>query len=222
MADRAHGGTHRAFTLIELLVVVAIIALLVALVLPVLLQAKKQGQMGVCINNLSQLGKAAMLYRDDHEGNYAARLTQMRLYVKTLAVFRCPLDPIGGIMGISTRDLGSPVSYVYLSEDEEFRRRLAEADPFHGIFACVLHGRPLQGWPVIYERGIFNPIATYKGLVLRVCTDGAVKRVHDTPRCYRLHGSWITGRSIWELLTDAPCPPIYCNPPEGATPIPCE
>ncbi len=224
MADRAHGGTDRAFTLIELLVVVAIIALLAALILPVLVQTKKRGQMVACINNLSQLGKAAILYRDDYEGSYAAHLTQLRFYVKTLAVFKCPLDPIEGISGWATRQLGSPVSYVYLSADAEFRRRLAEADPSHGLFACVLHGRPLRGWGDLPMRGFFNPTATYTGLVLRVCTDGAVKRVQVSPRCYRSpYGSREATRSIWELLTDAPCPPIYCHPLyEGSTPIPCE
>jgi len=223
MVDRALGRADRAFTLMELLVVVAIIALLAALILPVLLQSRKHAQMGACINNLSQLGKAAMLYRDDYDGSYATHLTQLLPYVKTLVLFECPLDPTGGIIGASTRQLGSPVSYVYLSESEEFRRLLAEADPSHGIFACVLHGRPLRGWGLPPQRGAFNPIATYTGLVLRVCTDGAVKRAQVAPRCYRLpNGARLAGRSVWELLTDAPCPPVFCSVPEGATPIPCE
>jgi prepilin-type N-terminal cleavage/methylation domain-containing protein len=57
---------RRAFTLVELLVVIAIIAILTALLLPVLSQAKEKGYRTQCVNNLKQLSVAIQLYADDH------------------------------------------------------------------------------------------------------------------------------------------------------------
>ncbi|MCX7915011.1 MAG: type II secretion system GspH family protein, partial [Verrucomicrobiae bacterium] len=56
---------NRAFTLIELLVTVGIVALLGALFLPALRQARHAAQRGICTSNLRQLGLATHMYLDD-------------------------------------------------------------------------------------------------------------------------------------------------------------
>ena len=55
-----------AFTLIELLVVIAIIAILAAILLPVLVHAKAKGQRISCLNNLRQIDMLFQIYTDEH------------------------------------------------------------------------------------------------------------------------------------------------------------
>ncbi len=62
---------HRhGFTLIELLVVISIIALLVAVLLPALGQARETASRTKCASNLRQLFIAAEFYAKDNEGVY--------------------------------------------------------------------------------------------------------------------------------------------------------
>lgn len=55
------------FTLIELLVVIAIVAILAALLFPVLAQARESARQSVCSQNLRQIGQAFWLYLQDYD-----------------------------------------------------------------------------------------------------------------------------------------------------------
>jgi len=59
----------RALTLIELLIVIAIVSLVLALMLPALGAARRQGKIAVCLSHLRQLGQQTHLFVAEHLGS---------------------------------------------------------------------------------------------------------------------------------------------------------
>jgi prepilin-type N-terminal cleavage/methylation domain-containing protein len=57
--------TLEGFTMVELLVVIAIVAILAALLLPVLSAAKGRGRRTTCLSNLRQINVGVRMYSDD-------------------------------------------------------------------------------------------------------------------------------------------------------------
>ncbi len=72
---------HAGFTLIELLVVVAIIAMLIAMLLPSMRQAQKLARIVTCGSNLRQVTIAMAMYAHDHDRRlpYAGDLYHRRV-----------------------------------------------------------------------------------------------------------------------------------------------
>jgi prepilin-type N-terminal cleavage/methylation domain-containing protein/prepilin-type processing-associated H-X9-DG protein len=68
-----NGRSRKSFTLIELLVVVAIIAVLVAILLPAISGARAKARLVMCGTNLRQVGFALRYYAEDNRDHYIMR-----------------------------------------------------------------------------------------------------------------------------------------------------
>lgn len=97
----------RGFTLVELLVVMAILAILSALLLPVLAQAREKARQTACASNLRQLAMAFLMYTSDYDGMYPCSqnsyfwmgrywMPVVDPYVKNSQIYGCLSDPRAG------------------------------------------------------------------------------------------------------------------------------
>ncbi len=116
------------FTVVELLVVVSIIALLMAITIPVVGNARAKGRISACQSNLRQIGMAyadmvssqssGLLPKRDAAENYGQTAKQLMKYVGNSAnIFICPANPgdldVGGATMTFPNDPARVTHYAF-------------------------------------------------------------------------------------------------------------
>ncbi|MFA6717060.1 MAG: prepilin-type N-terminal cleavage/methylation domain-containing protein [Victivallaceae bacterium] len=141
--DPGNNNPCKNFTLIELLVVIAIIAILAAILLPALNNARAKGKEIVCVNNLKQFSTVNMLYVADWDGWLPYSVEDNKLWDYLLmpylnypqavatanakdgySVFHCPSG------------IPNPAVNSYRQRGYAYNQRIAEN--YHGIMAKLV------------------------------------------------------------------------------------
>ncbi len=200
-------GAVAAFTIIELLVVIGIIAVLTALLFPVLATVRRRGAEKVCFSNLRQLGMAVRMYMQDHDGGRPDRLhTMLGSYLSDRRLLVCPADGVPGGYASKVFDvrLGPPIevipvftSYNWFIWTDDRWAILESRGPRAGMILDRVHGEPRSP----YQRDD-RPWPHRVGRTIRLHMDGSV-RIVNIPRAAT---SW------WGQLTYNPGEPIYHFP----------
>lgn len=213
---------NRGLTLLELLTAVLIVAVLIALLLPVIHSARYRVGDSQCISNMRQILMALNMYRADYrEGfpgdgrkGFPRGLRFILPYIKTKDIFRCPvarLDDGAGMYFLRGWEGIEHLTYYYFVNHTKvysFLRHIQELDSNHGVLACVWH--PASN--LRYRNPRLEAPHVRRGLL-----DGSVQTVRKrapTPAELGEDYPWGNGcYNGWILYTNAPCPAGYCLHP---------
>ena len=145
----------RAFTLIELLVVIAIIAILAAMLLPVLSSAKMKAQKIACMNNMKQLEMAWIMYNGENNGQIptcepfdpTTFAINQNAWVRGVAAILSPPGAFGqvnaGVLDCTNQNaLALGTLFPYIST--------------YGIYRCPSDQRNVSGVPYVRSYSMNN------------------------------------------------------------------
>ncbi len=136
---------NKGFTLIELLVVIAIIAILAAMLLPALSKARARAKSAVCVNNLKNLGLAALMYAENFRGYiymYPRWVDAWSPYTSDIRkISVCPAWP----------------QYQYDTSDRTYGARIKDMNQTLFKYPPLAPGAGSYDWILLDTRSVKNP-----------------------------------------------------------------
>jgi len=209
--------SHRikfSFTLIEMLVVVGVIAVLLALLMPALGNAVERSRRAACLNNLSQMIRAALMYaNDDSQGNLSNALHDTNddftflypNYVSTLKTFICPSTQ--NFIRRDTLESNTFTGQWELSDLTAYAGNITNAGTSYELFGFMNFTEDTPNYSTLY---VFGTIARVKGVKKNL---SSVQRYQHIYNSFGLKGIIPGPSQIW-LMLDGDEPPGHQNYPD--------
>jgi hypothetical protein len=138
-----HGSQQPANAILLPLVVVPT-AIIAGMTLPALAKAKGKAQSISCVNNLKQMGLAALIYSSDHNGTFPPDFVTMKDQLNTPRILVCPAAPNHAIGATLTWANFEPAESSY----ECLTGGLSASTPGNEkkvLFRCRIHGHVCLG-----------------------------------------------------------------------------
>ena len=206
----AHMRYQNGFTLIELLVVIAIIAILAALLLPVLASAKKRAQAVNCLSNLRQWSLAEQIYAAENDDGIprdgTADSGQYAPDTGATTGPGSPQDPAAWFSVLPKLMADQPLAYYY-NLPLPYKKRY----PFPGtanagskMWYCPAARAVAADWTMFQANGQYGIFCYVMDLDLKLKSDisnGVVGNSYSWPNMPKLSG--IHHPSAQVLLTEA-------------------
>jgi prepilin-type N-terminal cleavage/methylation domain-containing protein len=193
---------RRAFTLIEILTVIAIVAVLAAILFPVVGLAKRRAYLSQDVQQMRQVYDAIVMYESDCDGVSPPGLTTLLPYTKSKDIFSSPVDPYrNGAPGRSDFPANPPFTDPSLDERFVDRQRSEYRVSYGYLFPVVrifgqserysqLRADPkwclLVNW--FYNESMDTPLAgndvdiiRWQKTLYRIRTDGSFSTWHRPP-----------------------------------------
>jgi prepilin-type N-terminal cleavage/methylation domain-containing protein len=167
---------RKGFTLIELLVVIAIIAILAAILFPVFARAKEAAKKTTCVSNISQIGRAIMLYAGEYDDLYPRADN---------CVQQGSLNPALNRLGVVTGDGCTNSPFAYRQNHYKWEVWLMPYTTSYHVFICPSREIDKRNWDVDGE--IMN------GYALNLALTGALNTWGNPNRLGAYRNSFLGG-----------------------------
>lgn len=222
----------RAFTMLELLVVIGVIALVAALLLPVVQKAQGAARKNGCVNNLKQINLALRMYADDHADAIFGLTNGDSIYF----TYKDSLAPYLSRAGASTNDS------LFACPADDFNCNdpaIKEFFPFDQISGIGFHNQAVTDYSSYFfngtsdtnfdlrmaQRGGWSARQSSERVLAAEISAGIGLSTHARRQSYQFKDamnvvSFVDGhvgfvRIYWDGTTGLDDFPFFYNPPAG-------